>query len=133
MGSHGIWGIMRRLHARDMDIRVVAAPVSEQIAIITRQDGKERARVQLGEDAAQRLIRSVAERRTVLFPARTEKPGDEPLQVANDPQWEIDSVTPDGTVVVNLRHPGMGWLQFRFPRKSAAKLAKALSIPLAHK
>ena len=127
MKAHSNREIMRRLNARVMDIKVVAAPASEQIAIITRQDGKERARVQLGEDAAQRLIRSVAERRTVLFPEKTEKSGDEPLQVAHDPQWEIDSVTPDGTVVVNLRHPGMGWLQFRFPRKKAAKLASALS------
>ena|ERR1700719_2220758 len=127
MEAHRNREIMRRLHSRDMDIKVVAAPASEQIAIITRQDGKERARVQLGEDAAQRLIRSVAERRTVLFPAKTEKPGREPLQVAHDPQWEIDSVTPDGTVVVNLRHPGMGWLQFRFRPKNAAKLANALS------
>ncbi len=118
---------MRKLHSRDMDLKVVTPPASEQIAIITRQDGKERARVQLGEDAAQKLIRTVAERRTVLFPARTEKAGGEPLQVAHDPQWEIDSVTPDGTVVVNLRHPGMGWLRFRFPRKNAAKLASALS------
>ena len=117
---------MRKLNARVMDIKVVAAPASDEITIVTRRDGKERARAQLGEDAAQRLIRSVAERRTVLFPAKTEKPGGEPLQVAHDPQWEIDSVTPDGTVVINLRHPGMGWLQFRFPRKSAAKLANAL-------
>jgi len=112
-----------------MDIKVVAAPASAQIAIITRQDGKERARVQLGENATQRLIRSVAERRTVLFPAKTEKSGDEPLQIAHDPKWEINGVEPDGTVVVNLRHPGMGWLRFRFPRKKAAKLSSELIHP----
>jgi hypothetical protein len=129
MEAPSIREIMRRLNAKVMDINVVAAPACAEITIVMRQDGKERARVQLGEDAAQRLIRSIAERRTVLFPAKTEKSGDERLQVAHDPQWEIDSVTPDGTVVVNLRHPGMGWLQFRLPQGKAAKLSGDLIRP----
>jgi len=114
---------------RGLNLRVVPTQDGKHIAVITHGAGKEEARVQLDEAGAQRLIRGVAERRTALFPANTAKSGDEPLQIAHDPKWEIDSVAPDGAVMVNLRHPGMGWLQFRFPQEKAAKLSNDLIHP----
>jgi hypothetical protein len=68
----------------------------------------------LPAEAFDRLIRVLSETRQTMEPAFPEKMPTiikEPPQVdgpAN--QWSIEA---DGSLVLNLRHPGLGWLGFR--------------------
>lgn len=86
---------------------------------LTHQDGKDFAAwTNTGEvpatEAVVRLIRVLAETRKTMEPAFPETL---PLLIKNPPQvdgaawqWSIEA---DGSLVLNLRHPGLGWLGFR--------------------
>lgn len=65
-------------------------------------------------EAVERLIRVLAETRKTMEPAFPETL---PLLIKDPPQvdgaawqWSIEA---DGSLVLNLRHPGLGWLGFR--------------------
>jgi hypothetical protein len=63
-----------------------------------------------------RLIRVLAETRKTMEPAFPETL---PVLIKDPPQvdgaaWQW-SIQPDGSLVLNLRHPGLGWLGFRMP------------------
>lgn len=86
---------------------------------LTHVDGKDLAAwSNTGEvpapEAVERLIRVLAETRKTMEPAIPETL---PLLIKNPPQvdgagwqWSIEA---DGSLVLNLRHPGLGWLGFR--------------------
>lgn len=86
---------------------------------LTHEDGKDFAAwSNTGEvpapEAVERLIRVLAETRKTMEPAFPETL---PLLIKNPPQvdgaawqWSIEA---DGSLVLNLRHPGLGWLGFR--------------------
>jgi hypothetical protein len=63
-----------------------------------------------------RLIRVLAETRRTMEPAFSQTL---PVLIKDPPQvdgaaWQW-SIQPDGSLVLNLRHPGLGWLGFRMP------------------
>lgn len=67
-------------------------------------------------EAFDRLIRVLAETRRTMEPAFPETL---PVLIKVPPQvdgaawqWSIEA---DGSLVLNLRHPGLGWLGFRMP------------------
>lgn len=67
-------------------------------------------------EAIDRIIRVLAETRRTMEPAVPEAL---PLIIKAPPQvhapawqWSIEA---DGSLVLNLRHPGLGWLGFRLP------------------
>ena len=67
-------------------------------------------------EAFDRLIRVMAETRTKMEPAFSETL---PVFIKEPPQvdgagwqWSIEA---DGSLVLNIRHPGLGWLGFRMP------------------
>ena len=67
-------------------------------------------------DALDRLIRVLAETRKTLDPAF---PKTLPVLIKDPPQvneaaWQW-SIQADGSLVLNIRHPGLGWLGFRMP------------------
>ncbi|SFO84829.1 hypothetical protein SAMN05216567_10312 [Variovorax sp. OK605] len=86
---------------------------------LTHEDGKDFAAwSNTGEvpaaEAVERLIRVLAETRKTMEPAFAETL---PLLIKDPPQvdgaawqWSIEA---DGSLVLNLRHPGLGWLGFR--------------------
>ncbi|MGJ7555932.1 hypothetical protein ACSFBI_18185 [Variovorax sp. RB3P1] len=67
-------------------------------------------------EAVERLIRILAETRRSMEPAFPETL---PVLIKDPPQvngaawqWSIEA---DGSLVLNIRHPGLGWLGFRMP------------------
>lgn len=65
-------------------------------------------------EAFDRLIRVLAETRKAMEPAFPERL---PLIIKHPPQvdgpaWQW-AMEPDGALVLNLRHPGLGWIGFR--------------------
>lgn len=86
---------------------------------LTHEDGQDFAAwSNTGEapapEAVERLIRVLAETRKSMEPAFPETL---PLLIKDPPQvdgaawqWSIEA---DGSLVLNLRHPGFGWLGFR--------------------
>lgn len=67
-------------------------------------------------EAFDRLIRVLAETRRTMEPAFSQTLPvliKEPPQV-NGAAWQW-SIQQDGSLVLNLRHPGLGWLGFRMP------------------
>lgn len=67
-------------------------------------------------EAFDRLIRVLAETRKTMEPAF---PDTLPVFIKGAPQvdgpaWQW-SMQPDGSLILNLRHPGLGWLGFRMP------------------
>lgn len=67
-------------------------------------------------EAFDRLIRVLAETRKTMEPAFPETL---PVLIKHPPQvdgaaWQW-SIQPDGSLVLNIRHPGLGWLGFRMP------------------
>lgn len=67
-------------------------------------------------EAVDRLIRVLAETRRTMEPAFPETL---PVFIKDPPQvdgsgWQW-AIEPDGSLVLNLRHLGMGWLGFRMP------------------
>jgi hypothetical protein len=67
-------------------------------------------------EAFDRLIRVLAETRKMMKPAFSQTLPvliKDPRQV-NGAAWQW-SIQPDGSLVLNLRHPGLGWLGFRMP------------------
>ncbi len=67
-------------------------------------------------EAFDRLIRVLAETRRTMEPAFSQTL---PVLIKDPPQvngaaWQW-SIQPDGSLVLNLRHPGLGWLGFRMP------------------
>ncbi|CAA2107074.1 hypothetical protein [Variovorax paradoxus] len=66
--------------------------------------------------AIDRLIRVLAETRKTMepaFPPKLPLVIKDPPQV-NGPAWQW-SIEGDGSLVLNFRHPGLGWLGFRLP------------------
>ncbi|WP_093121377.1 hypothetical protein [Variovorax sp. OK605] len=71
-------------------------------------------------EAFDRLISVLAESRKMMEPAFSERL---PLLIKTSPQvdgpaWQW-AIEPDGALILNLRHPGLGWLGFRMPRVDA--------------
>lgn len=67
-------------------------------------------------EAFDRLIRVLAETRKTMEPAFSQTLPvliKDPPQV-NGPGWQW-AIEPDGSLVLNIRHPGLGWLGFRMP------------------
>ncbi len=67
-------------------------------------------------EAFDRLICVLAETRKTMEPAFSPTL---PVLIKDPPQvngaaWQW-SIQPDGSLVLNLRHPGLGWLGFRMP------------------
>ena len=67
-------------------------------------------------EAFDRLIRVLAETRRTMEPAFSQRL---PVLIKDPPQvdgaaWQW-SIQPEGSLVLNLRHPGLGWLGFRMP------------------
>ncbi len=67
-------------------------------------------------EAFDRLIRVLAETRKTMAPAF---PDTLPVLIKDPPQvdgagWQW-SMQADGSLVLNIRHPGLGWLGFRMP------------------
>ena len=67
-------------------------------------------------EAVDRLVRVLAETRKTMEPAF---PMTLPVLIKEPPQvdwpawqWSIEA---DGSLILNLRHPGLGWLGFRMP------------------
>ena len=75
-----------------------------------------------------KLLSALAQAREGMEPAFASKM---PLvsQVAgvNYPAWQW-SMLPDASIVLNLRHPGLGWLSFRMP--DATHLHQQLQIAI---
>ena len=66
--------------------------------------------------AMDRLIRVLSETRRTMepaFPVTLPVLIKEPPQV-DGPVWQW-SIEADGSLILNLRHPGLGWLGFRMP------------------
>jgi hypothetical protein len=113
----------------DLVLSVRAHKDDKEITLAMLQDRMIVKEARLDEARTETLIRSLAERRTGLFPARSPDPGDDVLQIAHNPHWQT-CLAPDGAhVILDLRHPGMGWLRFQFPLAKAAKLAAGLTDP----
>lgn len=67
-------------------------------------------------EAFDRLVRVLAETRRTMEPAFPEKLPmlvKEPPQV-DTPAWQW-TMQPDGSLILNMRHPGLGWIGFRMP------------------
>lgn len=57
-------------------------------------------------------------RETLVPPVRQSDPVDgEVVTMAPDPRWRL-TTTLDDQLVLQLRHPGYGWLSFQFPGQS---------------
>jgi len=75
------------------------------------------------------LIDTLAQLRAGMRPPRSHEPVPShqyPLEV--NPSWRVDK-NPlfDGAILV-LRHAGLGWTAFAFPRSSLSKLSDALAV-----
>jgi hypothetical protein len=90
-------------------------------AELTHADGIDRAswstiREIPPAEAFDRLIRVLAETRRTMEPAIAEKLPmlvKEPPQV-DGPGWQW-TMQADGSLILNMRHPGLGWIGFRMP------------------
>lgn len=51
-------------------------------------------------------------------------------EAAVDPRWQVmtgNPGLPEGAVLLQIRHPGYGWLHFAVPEASARKMGKVLA------
>jgi len=61
------------------------------------------------------LIKVLAQKREAMEPAFPDRlPLVSHIEGINHPAWQW-SVMGDGSMVLNIRHPGLGWLSFRMP------------------
>ena len=70
------------------------------------------------------LIEAAAKRRATLAPIIPATNPQGEIQAINDPKWYLTS-TPNGTLL-QIRHPGHGWLNFHIPTQSRAFLLSFL-------
>jgi hypothetical protein len=105
-----------------LNVKVFLVKGRKEIGVAISRDGQFGEHAKLDEQRTETLIRALSERRAGLFPTTTDSPGDEVLQIATDPVWELPQNAPGEPLTLDVRHPGLGWLRFQFHRKTAAKL-----------
>jgi hypothetical protein len=111
-----------------MLLRVGTQEDREFIAVRLDMDGEQLGWIELDAPGADDHIKRMSDARALLKDEVVDSldPGARVVTVV-DPEFTTMGATPQADVVLlALRHPGLGWLGFGFPREKALALAKEL-------
>lgn len=114
-----------------MTLRLTFDEARQMVVLETAQEGVALAHITLELPELTDLMRSLMERRAAFAePVPMEAPDRTSRDTALvDPAWRITRSGPDLLVLLQLRHPGYGWLNFALPAHEAAAMARYLTAP----
>lgn len=111
-----------------MELQVDLVHAIDQINLTLKQDGKPLGWIGLAAADMDALIERLATARAAMadaVPAALD-PGSR-IQSTVNPAWRTrHNLDPNG-ILLDLRHPGLGWMSFQFPETEAQRLALGLA------
>lgn len=104
--------------------KLATATLSEEDGKLQLQCATEGSGAALNVDAIDRMIEVLGQFRAGLQPpVRTSDPvTGETVQAVTDPRWWISAEPMNNGALLQLRHPGLGWLGFALPLESLKSL-----------
>jgi hypothetical protein len=108
-----------------MEFRAITSADRQSVTIELWMDGRALGHMVLDAATLEGHIRDLARHRAELADEVPEEL--EPrarIEGVQDPIWRLGESADD--LALALRHPGLGWLSFQFPRNEAAALGREL-------
>ena len=112
-------------------LRIMAERQKPVVPVQMYVNGKVVGRDELNAPKLELFIRALAMRRAEIPPPVSDKPSpEETLPAPHNPKWRVrEERQPGEDFVLELRHPGHGWIRFAFAPEEAARLSAALTDP----
>lgn len=113
-----------------LNIGITTDDDQQFIALVMHGDKGQIGEIRIDAYGAGEMIRRLAfSRRTLLGTLPTEPKPEEILPGPTDPVWRVPDRASNEPVVLDVRHPTLGWLRFAFDPRKAGELAAALTRP----
>lgn len=116
-----------------LDLAMALDRTQVRLAIVAAEDNRPLAHVNLSTTQIDVLLTKLAVARAGMPPAVPAAPPARMLRSIQDPAWLVKPHPETRGGVLDVRHPGYGWLSFLLPATAASGLIKAIQQACAHR